>query len=370
MVQKNFTFIGGADDFLVNRLAKSRFEEMGEGLTDEFSRDMVDGFANTVADVESAVNQFQTTVETMPMFGERKVVWFRNVSFLADSVTGRAEGTLAQVQRLRDLLEEIDPAATAVLLTASPVDRRRTFPKWCEGNAEYHWVGGGGKGGSGDSENLEELVRTECREQKVSIEKDAMGLLLGKLNGNTRLIVEEVRKLAAYLGQDDAVIESAHVTELVPHFGEGDVFEAAEAFFSGDLVWTLDALHRHFFSGHDARPLIAMMQNRNRILIQLRILIDSGEIRLGYRGLDKAGFERAAAAYADVFGEGKDKSPFNVFSQNLWYLGRLAEGLKSSPLKRLITFQSEFLRAFTEIIERPNQEEDVLKEMAIRCLGR
>ena len=60
---------------------------------------------------------------------------------------------------------------------------------------------------------------------------------------------------------------------------EGDFFEAAEAFFSGDLKWTLAALHRHFFSGGDARPVIAALQNRNRILLQVRALVDAGAVQ-------------------------------------------------------------------------------------------
>ena len=113
------------------------------------------------------------------------------------------------------------------------------------------------------------------------------------------------RKLAAYAadpkssGSDVAVIEEAHVAELTPNVAEGDFFEAAEAFFSGDLKWTLAALHRHFFAGGDARPVIAALQNRNRILLQVRALLDGGDARLGPRGLD--GLQRAAATYGSRF---------------------------------------------------------------------
>ncbi len=58
-----------------------------------------------------------------------------------------------------------------------------------------------------------------------------------------------------------------------------------------------------------------------------------------------------------------------MFTQNLWYLGRLSEGIKGLNLKRLIDFQQEFLRAFEEILARPQQQEEVMREMAIRCLG-
>jgi DNA polymerase-3 subunit delta len=38
-------------------------------------------------------------------------------------------------------------------------------------------------------------------------------------------------------------------------------------------------------------------------------------------------------------------------------------------LRRLIDNQQEFIRAFEEIIRRPNEQEAVLRDMAVRCLA-
>ncbi len=59
-----------------------------------------------------------------------------------------------------------------------------------------------------------------------------------------------------------------------------------------------------------------------------------------------------------------------MFTQNPWYLGKLAERSRGLPLKKLIDFQQEFLGAYAQITQRPReQEEEVLREMFIRCLG-
>jgi DNA polymerase-3 subunit delta len=78
------------------------------------------------------------------MFGGRRVVWLKDVNFLAETVTGRAESTLKLVEDLQQLLAALNPDETAVLVTAAPVDRRRSFPKWCEKNADFALVGGDG----------------------------------------------------------------------------------------------------------------------------------------------------------------------------------------------------------------------------------
>lgn len=362
---KSFVFICGPDDFLVNRLGKQRFDELAREVTDEFSREVLSGFAGNVGEVEAAVNRFRDSVQTVSMFGGKRVIWLKDVNFLADTVTGRAEGTLKQVEYLQAILGAINPMDTSVVVTAAPVDRRRAFLKWCEKNADFHLIGAESEGGA---DALGAVVLSEARTLGVSFGDGALQLLLAKIGPNTRLLIEETHKLATYL-DGAGPIEEAHVAELTPNVAEGDFFEAAEAFFSGDLKWTLSALHRHFFSGGDARPIISALQNRNRILLQIRALLDSGEVKLGPRGLDKSGFDRAAATYSRHFVGVTEKSSYNLFSQNPWYLGKLAGSAKLPTLRRLIDNQQEFIRAFEEIIQRPNEQEEVLREMTVRCLS-
>ncbi|HVS53079.1 MAG TPA: DNA polymerase III subunit delta [Opitutaceae bacterium] len=360
---KKFTFICGPDDFLVGRVGKERFDALAAEVTDEFSREIVNGFAANVGEVESAVNRFRDAVQTISMFGGKRLVWLKDVNFLADTVTGRAESTLKLVEDLQQILESVNPDETTVLVTAAPVDRRRSFPKWAEKNADFSLVGGEG---DNISDALASLVLVEAKVLGASFAAGAVELLLAKIGSNTRLLIEETGKLATYVGEGEAITE-AHVAELTPNVAEGDFFETAEAFFAGDLRWTLAALHRHFFSGGDARPVISALQNRNRILLQVRALVDAGDARVGPRGLD--GLPRAQSSYGARFVGATEKSSFNVFSQNPWYLGKLAGSAKLPSLRRLIDNQQEFIAAFEEIVRRPDEQEEVLRDLAVRCLG-
>lgn len=359
---KKFTFLCGPDDYLVGRVGRERFAALAAEVPDEFSREIINGFAANVGEVETAVNRFREAVQTVSMFGGRRVVWLKDVNFLADTVTGRAESTLQLVEDLQQLLDAVNPAETAVLVTAAPIDRRRAFPKWCEKQADFALIGGEGEGAG---EALAAVAVAEARTLGASFGAGAVELLLARVGPNTRLIVEETRKLATYAGEG-ATIEEAQVAELTPNVAEGDFFEAAERFFAGDLQRTLAALHHHFFTGGDARPILAALQNRNRILLQVRALVDAGEARVGPRGLD--GLPRAAESYGRHFTGATEKSSFNLFTQNPWYVGKLAGGARLPTLRRLIDHQREFLVAFEEIIRRPDEQEEVLREMAVRCL--
>lgn len=362
----NFVFVCGPDDFLVGRLGKERFDALvAEAGADEFAREVVSGFAGNVDEVETAVNRFRDAVQTVPMFGGKRVVWLKDVSFLADNVTGRAEGTLKQVEALQELLEKINPDDVGVVITASPVDRRRSFPKWCEANGDFTLAGGDGDSAA---ETLASVAMMEARAMNVTFGAGAIEVLLSKVGPNTRLLTEEIRKLATYVGEGGA-IEEAQVVELTPNMAEGDFFEAAERFFSGDLQGTLHALQKHFFAGGDARPVLSSLQNRNRILIQARVLIDAGDLRApGQFGFDKSAWARAQGTYARHFGGDAEKSSYNLFTQNQWYAGKLVSTGRLPTLRRLIDNQQEFIAAFEEIIRRPHEQETVLREMAVRCL--
>ncbi len=361
MATKTFTFVCGPDDFLVGRLGRERFAALAAETADEYSREVIDGFAANVSDVTTAIARFRESVQTMPMFGGKRVIWLKDVNFLADTVTGRAESTLEQVESLQELLAALRPEEVAVLVTAAPVDRRRAFLKWCEKNADFELVGDG----DGAAEGLAAVVLSEARALQTSFEPGAIDLLLAKVGANTRFLVEEVRKLATHAG--DRAISEDDVAELTPNVAEGDFFEAADAFFSGHLPRTLQALHRHFFTGGDARPILAALQNRNRLLLQIRALVDAGDVRVGPRGL--SGLQEAAAIHRDKYAAAAaEKSAYNVFTQNPWYLGKLAGSAKLPTLRRLIDNQRDFISAFEEIVRRPHEQEEVLRDLAVRCL--
>lgn len=355
-------FIAGPDDFLVLRKALREWENMSLRFGEPEALEIIDGLAGNVDEVRRAVTAFVSAVQTVSMFAPQKAVWFRNISFLADNVTGRAAGTAEEVERLQACLETHDAENVDILLSASPVDRRKKFYKWLQNNSNSSFIEPGK-----DAQAVMDLIQEEAAALGVDFAGDAARILAEKVGSNTRMAIAETRKLATYLGADGGSITPAMVAELVPNSAESDFFEATEAFFSLDLPTTLAAIQRHFFCGHDARPLIASLQNRNRLMIQLKALISGGALppRISQNSLSAA-----ASRYGEYFGTDGAKSAFNVFSQNPYYLGRLADALRDLSLRDLLHFQDIFRAAFLEIISRPNEQEAVIRAMAISCLSR
>jgi DNA polymerase-3 subunit delta len=356
-----FRFIAGADDFLVQRKARGEWEAMAGRVSDPHSLEIIDGQAGNVDEVSKAVSQFTSALQTVSMFAPEKAVWLRSATFLADSVTGRAQGTADAVERLLEVLDGFDDASVQVLISASPVDRRKKAYKWLQAHGESTFIEAGK-----DEQAAVALAEEEARASGKRFDGNAAAILVALVAGNTRLVLEETRKLVTYLGPEAEEISPQLVAELVPSVGESDFFEAAEAFYSLDLEQALGAVRRHFFAGHDARPLISSLQNRNRLLIQLKALQAGGALR---GRVSKSSLEAAAGEHAGAFGDNPAKSSFCVFTQNPWYLGRLADALPRLPLKALLEFQEAFREAFLEIIRRPNEQEAVISALAVRCLA-
>ncbi|MGN0860739.1 MAG: DNA polymerase III subunit delta [Candidatus Spyradosoma sp.] len=391
-MSSHFVLVVGDDDFLVDREARMRFERLSADAADEMSREIIDGAATKAAEVESVMSAFLSATRTVSLFGGKKYVWLRNVNWFADGVVrvkaadpagtpdvpakkGRGARTAAKKDILEDSADKIaeefsasDPSALCVVVSLVRPDKRRTPVKKLLKVGEVVSVAS-----MSDSEEMLLAVEKAARELGVTIGEDAARLLVGKVNGHMRMTFAELEKLACYVGPGGE-IDAETVSALVPVFGAGDFFEPSEYFFAGDLAGTLESLRRFFFNNTSARPLLAAMQNRNRLLIQLRALVDAGDATPNFRGgISKSAIESASARYGRFFGGNDEKSSLNLFSQNAWYVGEKLAGAtlrdKSVTLRRLIDRQLEFVRAFEELVARPGEDEAVMRELAARCLS-
>ncbi len=363
-----FIFFVGDDDFLVNRAAKALWEKESANAFDEMSKDIVEGIALRVDDVAEIAGKFTEAVRTISLFGGKKFVWLRNVNWLSDGVIGASEKTAKAVEKLVELSGTIDENSVFALISIVKPDKRRSATKKFLKCGELNEISGGS-----DPETLISSLENEAVRLGVKITPEAAQTLAAKVNFHTRMSHVELEKLACFVGSA-GTIDAETVLQLVPVFGEGDFFEPVEIFFSGNLQKTLDSLRSYFFNNETARPLLSALQKRNSLLIQLRSLLDSNEAKFNFRGeISKSDILAANEKYGAMFGGNDEKSNFNLFSQNAWYVGaKVASALRNSSftMKKLIDWQLDFLNAFEQLIARPKEDEAVMRELVTRCLGK
>ena len=360
MSKESLFVILGDDDYLVRQKAKESFEDLCRDFPDDLSREIIDGRADRVDDVERILQEAKSAAETLSLFGGGKLVWINEANFLNQTKTGAAQGTKDALESFKPLLQNL--GESRVILSACPVHRNHSFVKWLQKDSAYEDVAKHEK----EDVAFRRIVEESAQELGISFGPGALEYLAGKIGAHPRMGVEETRKLASFLGKEGGEITEQMIVDLVPDFGEGDFFEASEAFFSGKLDWALDAIDRHFFQGKDARPLLATLQNRNRLLIQLRVLVDGGELDPNQR-LGKDQLSRIGNKYLQHFSNPDEKTTLNVFSQNPWFLGRLLPLVRKFSTRRLIDLQAGLIEAFELVLAQPKEQHNtIFKNLAIR----
>ncbi len=363
--QARYFFICGSDDFLVDREAKSLYQKYSQGLADEFSKEIIDGTAQNLSKLELILKHFIESIQIPSLFGGNKVVWLRGINFLEDSPLGRCEGAKMHIDHLVTVLEKINPNSFSVILSASPVDKRTRGFKSLKAHSHFQLIED-----ESDPKALALIVAEECKKYSITITPDAIQALLAKVNNNSRLLMQEIEKLSTYLGKSNNRIDMELITDMVPQFGENDFFEFSEAFFSLDFNWTLSALSRHFFIQKESRSLITSLFNKLHLLIPLRVLLDSGSLDGSSYGINKIALEKLAMEYQLSQVDGQNKSAFNLFTQNPWYLGKLAAIAKKIPLKKLIDFDFALIKVFEDILiySQPEEQELIMRQFVIQSL--
>ena len=353
----------GDDDFIVRQRAQEIFDELAESFPDDLSREIIDGRADRVEDVERILKEAKSACQTLSLFGGGKLVWINEANFLNQSKTGAAQSSKEALESCKPFLEDLGEAK--LIISACPVHRNHQFIKWLQKSSTYEDVAKQEK----EDVSFRRIVEETAQECGITFENGAIEFLAGKIGGHSRLGAEETRKLASYVGKEATPVTEALINELVPDFGEGDFFEASEAFFSNDLQWALDAIERHFFHAKDARPLLSTLQNRNRLLIQLRVLADGGELEPNQR-LSKDKLEQLGRKHAHHFSDSGDKSTLNLFTQNPWFLGRLMPIVKRFSTRALIDLQAALLETFQQLLAQPREQQAaIFKDLAIRTLS-
>jgi len=361
-MSKGAYFICADDEFIASNAARELFEELTKEISDDMGKEVIEGTALTVDEACEACRKVIESILTPSMFCPKKVVWLKGANFFFDTRAGKSERTAEAIDKMASIIKSMDVESTSVIIEASPIDRRKRHVKKLFDCCDVTDLKS-----KDPNEACRSLLIAESKKQKIPFAPNALETLIGIVAASPRMALSEYQKLCAYLNFEGTITEKM-VLELVPVFGEGDFFEFVNTFYAGNLQTSLDALRRHFFTNKNAsaRPIIATLQKQNSLLIQIRALLEDNAVKLGFRGLDY--FDTAKQKYEDVFIDFSQKSSYNVFSQNAWYVGNiLAPIAKKYPLKKLIDNQMNFMNAFSELINRPNDDEAIMRELFIKA---
>ena len=86
----NIHAVVGSDESEVKRRAKELASELAPAEGGDFAIETVDGAVDNAEQAVTRIHQTIEAIQTWPFFGRDKLVWLKDVSFLGDTITGRA----------------------------------------------------------------------------------------------------------------------------------------------------------------------------------------------------------------------------------------------------------------------------------------
>src|SRR5438874_13838355 len=125
----NIHAVIGSDEAEVKRVAAELAQKLAPKEAGDFGLEVIDGAADNAEQAAARIRSAIEALQTLPFFGGAKLVWLKNVNFLADSVIGRSASVQTALEELAEVLEDGIPNDTTLLLSAIDVDRRRSFYK-------------------------------------------------------------------------------------------------------------------------------------------------------------------------------------------------------------------------------------------------
>src|SRR5271165_4772661 len=119
----------GSDEGETKRRARELAAELTPEQGADFGVDTIDGTVDNADQAVVRIRQAKEAIQTLPFFGGEKLVWLKNVNFLGETAAGRSTSVQEALDEFKAFLERGLPEGVRFLLSASEVDKRRSFYK-------------------------------------------------------------------------------------------------------------------------------------------------------------------------------------------------------------------------------------------------
>jgi DNA polymerase III subunit delta len=256
---------------------KSRARELALQLTPkdagDFGQDLIDGAADNADQAVSRIHAVIEAIQTLPFFGPGKLVWLKDVNFCGDTVTGRSAQVVAALDQLQQFLSAGMPSGVVFLLSASDIDKRRSFYKSITKLATVEHFDRIDTSRSGWEEEAESLARGLAAERGLIFQPEALEVFVRLAGADTRQLRNELEKIDLYLGEKRE-IDTQTVRNLVARTATGVIWELGNAIAKRQLAAALALLDQLLFQGETPIGILyaAIIPTVRNLLVTKEIL--------------------------------------------------------------------------------------------------
>jgi DNA polymerase III subunit delta len=360
----NIYAVHGSDEAEVKRVAAELASNLVPPGAGDFGLETIDGAVDNVDQAEARVRSAIEALQTLPFFGSTKVVWLKNVNFLGDDQKARSAAVQTALEKLSELIDSGFGSGITLLLSATDVDKRRSFYKTLLKRAEVQVFDRLDSGRSGWEEEALEMVQQRAKKRKLQFDDDALDLFVLLTGGDTRQVDNELEKIDTFLDKDRAV-RADLVRELVPLSRAGVIFELGNALAARDLQLSLKLVRRLLDQGESAIGilLVAIVPTIRNLLLA-KDLMERYRMQRPYSPFQFiSAINRLPAEATDHLPRKKDGSV------NAYALGIAAQQAGRFGTNQLIHAMQACLEANVHLVTTQLDHELVLTEVVVKLLG-
>jgi DNA polymerase-3 subunit delta len=357
--------IAGSDESAVKKTAAELAAKLTPTSAGDFGLEVIDGCADNADQAASRIRSTIEALQTLPFFGEGKLVWLKNANFLADSVIGRAGSVQTALEELADVLQAgLGPEVT-LLVSAVDVDKRRSFYKTLNKLADVQVFDKLDAGRSGWEEEASELVMASAQRRGLHFQQEALDLLVLLTGGDTRQVESELEKIDLYLG-DERDVTAEDVRTLVPLSRAGVIFELGNALSARDLDRALTLVRRLLDQGESAIGilLVAIVPTIRNLLLAKDLMERNRLARPAAPFSFISAVNRLPAEATEHLPRKKDGSV------NAYALGFAAQQAHRFQTDQLVDGLQSCLEANLQLVSSQLDHELILTQIVVKLLGR
>jgi DNA polymerase-3 subunit delta len=360
----NMYVVLGSDEAEVKRVAAELASNLTPPGAGDFGLEVIDGAADNADQAEAQVRSAIEALQTLPFFGSTKVVWLKNVNFLGDDQKARSAAVQSALEELSELIDSDFGPGITLLISATDVDKRRSFYKTLVKRAEMQVFDRLDSSRGGWEEEALEMVQQRAKKRKLQFDEGALDLFVLLTGGDTRQIDNELEKIDTFLGKD-RVVSAEHVRELVPLSRAGVIFELGNALAARDLQLSLKLVRRLLDQGESAIGILLVA-----IVPTIRNLLLAKDLMERYRLARPHSPFHFISAVNRLPAEATDHLPRKKDgSVNAYALGIAAQQAGRFETAQLVQAMRACLEANVQLVTTQLDHELILTEVVVKLLG-
>ncbi|PKG24501.1 DNA polymerase III subunit delta [Niallia nealsonii] len=314
----------GAETFLVNETKQLLIQSAIDIDEEDFNLSSYDL-------EETPIEAILEDAETIPFFGERKVIVLHNPTFLtAEKTKSKVEH---DIKKLEVYLQEPPPYTILVFIGSfEKLDERKKITKELKKKAEVL------EAKKLTEAELKKWMRQRAAYNQVEMDEEALDTMLQLAGTNLFLLTSEVDKMALYV-QDSHLITKEIVEELVAKSLEQNIFSLVDKVISRKIDEALRIYYDLIKQNEEPLKMLAIITNQFRLIYQVKGLSRTGYGQQQIASVLKVHPFRVklAAGQAQKFSEQELLTCINLFAEADY--GMKTGSMNKNMIIEMILFQ-------------------------------